>query len=400
MNHTQYDWLTSTFQEQGGILRLMPNFVPRRFGTPGRRLRLHPDDYHAMGMHRGAIKERWFTSVVQAQNGPDTAPCEGMSSVICGGDIAKQVLFRDAAEALGEELIGGDVMAKHGAWPMFAKFFDFNEPLFFHLHLKPEHAALVGRNSKPEAYYFPTQYNPHTGTLDATYFGLRHGVTKEDIKARIRAFRTGDNRITDLSTAYRVTLGTGWYTAPGVLHAPASLLTYEPQWNSDVNAVFENFTGGQVYGYSQLVENCPEDKWDDLDFIVDLIDWEVNRAPDYRERYFRPPVQASADPTHEEKWIVYGTEGHFSAKELTVQPGCSVTIRDPGAFGCVVVQGHGVMNQLPVEAPVMLRFGQPSGDECFVSAATAFSGVTYVNQSKTEPLVILKHFAMDYAPVC
>ncbi len=398
MNHARYDQLTGSFREQGGILRLMPNFVPRRFGTPGRRLRLHPDDYFAMGMHRGAIKERWFTSVVQAQNGPETEPCEGMSRVICGGDPEKQVLFRDAADMLGAELIGADVMKKHGSWPMFAKFFDFNEPLFFHLHLKPEHAALVGRNSKPEAYYFPAQYNPHTGTLDATYFGLRQGVTKEDIKARIRAFRTGDNRITDLSTAFRVTLGTGWYTAPGVLHAPASLLTYEPQWNSDVNAVFENFTGGQVYGYNQLVENCPEDKWDDLDFIVDLIDWEINCAPDYQARYFRPPVLISADPAHEEKWIVYGTEGYFSAKELTVQPGRSVTIREPGAFGCVVVQGHGAMNQLPVEAPVMLRFGQPSSDECFVSAETAFSGVTYVNHSQTEPLVILKHFAMDYAP--
>ena len=31
----------------------MPVFVPRRFGTAGRRLRLHPDDYFALGTARG-----------------------------------------------------------------------------------------------------------------------------------------------------------------------------------------------------------------------------------------------------------------------------------------------------------------------------------------------------------
>jgi len=36
------------FQDQGGILPLIPIFVPRRFGDAGRRLRLHPDDYYAL----------------------------------------------------------------------------------------------------------------------------------------------------------------------------------------------------------------------------------------------------------------------------------------------------------------------------------------------------------------
>ena len=34
--------------EQGkGILRLSPTWVPRSFCVPGRRLKLHPDDYYA-----------------------------------------------------------------------------------------------------------------------------------------------------------------------------------------------------------------------------------------------------------------------------------------------------------------------------------------------------------------
>lgn len=45
--------------EQGeGIFRLAPVFVPRLFSRPGHRLKLHPDDYFALGMARGAMKER------------------------------------------------------------------------------------------------------------------------------------------------------------------------------------------------------------------------------------------------------------------------------------------------------------------------------------------------------
>lgn len=387
--------IRSAFEAGGGILRLIPNFVPRPFGSPGRRMRLHPDDYFAYGMERGAIKERWFTSIVKAQNGPLALQNEGMSFVACSDNPADRILFADFVQELGAALIGADVMAKHGTWPMFAKFFDFNEPLFFHMHLRAEDAARVGRNSKPEAYYFPAQYNPHEGTLPATYLGLKSGVTKADIKRRLEIFRTADNHITDLSTAYRMKLGTGWYTAPGVIHAPASLLTYEPQWNSDVNAVFENYTGGQVYGYNALVENCPEDKKYDLDYIIDMIDWKANQDPEYEKHNFRPPVLDSESDGHKELWIVYETEGYFGGKELTVYPGKSVTISDKGAFGCVVVQGHGSMNGRQLESPTLLRFDGLSSDEFFVSADTARRGVTYVNQSATEPLVILKHFAKD-----
>ena len=37
--------ISSTYEKHGGIFRLIPIFVPRPFSTPGRRLRLHPDDY-------------------------------------------------------------------------------------------------------------------------------------------------------------------------------------------------------------------------------------------------------------------------------------------------------------------------------------------------------------------
>ena len=71
--------IRETLHHGHGIFRLIPVFVPRRFSAPGRRLRLHPDDYFALGTARGAIKERWFSSVIPAMNGPLAAPDEGMS---------------------------------------------------------------------------------------------------------------------------------------------------------------------------------------------------------------------------------------------------------------------------------------------------------------------------------
>ena len=45
--------------EQGkGVVRLAPAWVPRSFCVPGRRIKLHPDDYYALGGVRGVIGGR------------------------------------------------------------------------------------------------------------------------------------------------------------------------------------------------------------------------------------------------------------------------------------------------------------------------------------------------------
>lgn len=38
-----------SFDSGKGILRLAPAWVPREFCVPGRRIKLHPDDYYALG---------------------------------------------------------------------------------------------------------------------------------------------------------------------------------------------------------------------------------------------------------------------------------------------------------------------------------------------------------------
>lgn len=384
------------FERGKGILRLAPVFVPRRFGQAGRRLRLHPDDYYALGTKRGSIKERWFSSVIPAMNGPLAAPDEGMSYVAVDDLGNNRVLFRDAVEELGARLIGEELHAKYGTWPMYSKFFDYETPLFHHLHLNDAAASLVDKMGKPEAYYFPPQLNNHLGVFPVTYFGYDPDTTIEEVRERLLMFERGDNRITELSRAYRIELGTGWYTPPGVVHAPGSVLTYEPQWNSDVNSVHENVVWGEVYPYEFLVENCPDSKKYDIDYILSLMDWEKNVDPHYKKHYFRPPIVCPhSDEKHTEKWITYGNE-YFGAKELTVHPGQTVVVKDGAAYGCVVIQGHGKFGVHDAEAAVMLRFGQMSADEFFVSEEAAREGVTITNLSRWEPMVILKHFGPNH----
>jgi hypothetical protein len=391
--------IQETLERGRGILRLVPNFVPRRFSQAGRRLRLHPDDYYALGTRRGSIKERWFSSVIAAMNGELAPADEGMSYVAPTDRFEDRFLFKDAADELGAALIGPELHQKYGTWPMYSKFFDYELPLFFHLHLTDQAASRVARIGKPEAYYFPPQLNNHPGTFPATYFGFDPTVTKEQVRQKLLDFEHYDTRITELSRAYRLQLGTGWYTPPGVLHAPGSYLTYEPQWNSDVNSIYENVTSGEVYPYDFLVENCPEDKKRDVDYILSLMDWEKNVDPDYRKKYYRPPITcAHSDERHTEKWIVYGNE-YFSAKELTVMPGQTVVVKDPAAYGCILVQGHGKVGVHDAEAAIMLRFGQLSADEYFVSEAAARDGVTLTNASRWEPMVMLKHFGPNHSDV-
>ena len=90
-----------------GILRLAPTWVPRSFCVPGRRIKLHPDDYYVLGGARGGIDERWLSSTTPAKNGPLTGENEGLSAVVYSeGGKEEQLLLIDVIEELKGEVIG------------------------------------------------------------------------------------------------------------------------------------------------------------------------------------------------------------------------------------------------------------------------------------------------------
>jgi hypothetical protein len=376
-----------------GILRLDPCWVPRTFMIPGRRLRLHPDDLYALGGHRGGINERWFSSTTNADNGPGTPADEGLSYVRAGGD---RFQLKEAVEAAGDLLLGPAVMQREKGWNILCKFFDNMGPIPHHLHQSEEQARLVGRHGKPEAYYFPPQYNQIFNSFPYTFMGLEPGTTKADVRGCLERWSRGDNGILNLSRAFRLEPGTGWQIDPRILHAPGSLVTYEPQVNSDVFAMFQSEVEGRIVPWDLMIKDVPKEYHHDLDFLVGLLDWDANVNPEFAasNRVFPRPVTPFAETEgdgYREQWVCYGT-GHYSAKELTVMPTRSVTIRDSEAYGLILTQGHGAFGTLTVSTPAMIRYGQPTEDELFVTAAAAQAGVRVENRSDTDPLVILKHF--------
>jgi hypothetical protein len=377
-----------------GIVRLAPCWVPRSFLMPGGRLKLDSRDLYALGAHRGGIDERWFSSTTHAANGPGTPEDEGLSYIYLDG---KKVLFKEAIESAGDRFLGSDVMSRDGGWNMLCKFFDNLGPIPHHMHQNDEHAKLVGQKGKPEAYYFPPQYNFKGNNFPYTFMGLEPGTTKDDIRGCLQRWNEGDNGILYFSKAYKLQPGTGWQINAGVLHAPGSLVTYEPQVNSDVFAMFQSLVEGRAVGWELLVKDVPKERAHDLDFLIGMLDWEANVDREFGDhnRVFPTPVRPVEEMKaagYVENWVTYGTE-FYSAKELTVLPGRSATIRDAAAYGMILTQGYGTLGVHEVETPSLIRFGEMTKDELFVSADVAKNGVKITNRSSTEPLVMLKHFA-------
>jgi hypothetical protein len=385
--------LTSQLQEAlnagEGILRLEPNWVPRSFMIPGGRLKLHPDDLYALGAHRGGINERWFSSTTNASNGPGTPPDEGLSYVRSG---SSRFLLKDAIETAGDLLLGADIMRRDGGWNLLCKFFDNLGPIPHHLHQNDAIAKTTGQRGKPEAYYFPPQYNQKDNLFPHTFMGLEPGTTKDQIRQCLADWNKGDNGILFHARAYRLQPGAGWQINPGVLHAPGSLVTYEPQVNSDVFSMFQSLVDGRPVDRALLVKDVLPEYHNDLDYLIGMLDWEANVNPEFGKsnKVFPKPIPASTD-AYSEQWVTYGTP-YYSAKELTIHPKRKATITDAAAYGLILTQGHGTLGKHFVSTPSMIRFGAMTEDELFVTYDAAKRGVEIENLSETEPLVLLKHF--------
>jgi hypothetical protein len=387
--------LSRALDAGNGLLRLTPTWVPRSFLHPGKRIKLHPDDWYAYGAHRGGIDERWFSSTTEAAN-EGRVWHEGLSFCEFEGE---EFLLRDAVAEAGSQLIGEAMFKKYNRWPVYSKFFDNMGPIPHHMHQGFADAKLVGQEGKPESYYFPPQLNNVDNNFAYTFMGLEPGTTKAQVRKCLEDWSKGDNGILDLSRAYRLKRGTGWLIPPGVLHAPGSLCTYEPQWGSDVFGMFQSLVEGREVPWSLLVKDMPSDKHKNLDFIVGQLDWEKNVDTHFKEHNYLEPIvdKERSGKGYTDRWIVYGTvngDQLFSSKELTLEPGAKCTLQDPGASGWITVQGCGRMGSLEIQTPVMIRFGARTEDEIFISYEAARRGVEIENTGG-EPLVGLRYFGPD-----
>ena len=384
-------------EDTGGLLRLSPTWVPRSFLQPGLRIKLHPDDTYAYGLSRGGIDERWFGSTTVTAN-EGRAEDEGLSYIVAG---TERFTLLDAINACGADIIGSAIWDKYGKWPVYSKFFDNMGPIPHHMHQSAEQAALVGQEGKPESYYFPPQHNNVGNNFPYTFMGLEPGTTRQQLYDCIANWNKGDNKILEISKAYKLQPGTGWLIDPCILHAPGSLCTYEPQWGSDVFGMYQNLVEGREVPWSLLVKDMPKEKHQDIDFIIDQIDWEKNLEPNFKDNHYLEPVTSSKGENFHDKWIVYGKVDnfqYFTAKEITVAPLGKVTITDNGAYSAIVVQGQGFANKLRLNCPKLLRFNELSEDEFFATENAAKAGIVFENTSSTEPLVLLRYFGPEVNP--
>ena len=232
---------------------------------------------------------------------------EGLSYVVVRGPAVPAL--RRGGRRPGRGSSAETIWDKYKRWPVYSKFFDNMGPIPHHMHQQAKHAALTGQEGKPESYYFPPQLNAAENHFDYTFMGLEPGTTKADVRNCLEDWDKGDNGILDLSKAYRLKPGTGWMIPAGVLHAPGSLCTYEPQWGSDVFGMYQSLVEGREVPWALLVKDVPKDKHHDLDFIVEQLDWDKNVDPHFKEHnYLEPIVDAEKlGRGYTDRWIDYGT---------------------------------------------------------------------------------------------
>ena len=159
------------------------------------------------------------------------------------------------------------------------------------------------------------------------------------------------------SKAYRLKRGTGWLIPPGVLHAQGRFVPYEPQWGSDVFGMYQSLVEGREVPWSLLVKDMPEDKHNDLDFIVRSAGLGQERRYAFQKiTTIWNRLLLRREKAGQDLWIVYGlVDGKqlFSARELTLQPGAKCTLNDAGASGWITVQGSGRIGKLDLQTPAM-----------------------------------------------
>ena len=158
------DQLQRILADTKGIIPLEPAWVARDWLPPGRRLGLD-DAAYDLG-ERGFICERWLGSTTHASNRIHVAD-EGLSYARTEHD---RMLLIDMVAADPAAIMGPEYAATHTGLSRLAKIFDYGARIPYHIHPRKEHAALVGRNPKDEAYYFPDGVD--LGEHPETFFGL------------------------------------------------------------------------------------------------------------------------------------------------------------------------------------------------------------------------------------
>ena len=381
--------LDRTLADGDGVLALEPAWVARDMLPAGRRLGL-PGGRYGRG-ERGAICERWLASTTHADNrvGP---PGEGLSHTLLVGGL--RVSLKTIVDQCAPVLLGVDYAVSHAGLGRLAKVFDYAGRLPLHVHHRAQHAALVGRNPKEEAYYFPPGVD--MGAQPETFFGVHPWMALEREHEVLLPYleKWDSDLILRFSRAFRLAPDEGYHVPAGVLHAPGSALTIELQEDSDVMAVLQARVGNHTLPKEMLFKDVRAEDRSRLGerFILELIDWATNGDPYFYENHHLVPrsVEGSQQVGGEEHWIFYNSRC-FSGKKLVVRAGESYESTEPGVYSLFVWAGRGRIGNHDVVSR------DPYEDELLVTHDRALLPLTITNTGD-EGLVIFKFFGPDVQP--
>ena len=105
--------------------------------------------------------------------------------------------------------------------------------------------------------------------------------------------------------------------------------------------MYQSLVEGRAVPWDLLVKDVPKEHHHDLDYLIEMLDWEANVDPDFSAiAYFIPtgraaPIEMTAPATRRVGRLFHA---YYSAKELTVFPGASATLKDAAAYGVIVVK--------------------------------------------------------------
>ena len=148
----------------------------------------------------------------------------------------------------------------------------------------PRSAGRGNRKAASPHAFLPSSTGPAT-IFPTPFFGMEPGTTKADIHplAPVR-WSQGDNGILDSSRkAYRRKLRAyrlGWPRRASCTPCGRTLVTYEPQWGSDVVGMYQSMVEGQArVPWELLVKDVPDAHHHDVNYLVDQLGWEKNVDP-------------------------------------------------------------------------------------------------------------------------
>jgi hypothetical protein len=355
--------LQKELDQKDGVLKLSPNIVLEEY--PGLdRLGVR----NSRPGNRGYLSERWIASCIKLSSAPKSSRM-GLSSISLGSS-GHEMLLSDAFEFSPGRILGKSYAnVNRKRLGLALGILDVGYPIFHHVH-----------PTKDESYFF-LQHKSALGPTPYSHLGLHPGTGDSQMLDCLK--RWNDDKVLDLSPAYRLNVGEGFLTPAGVPHAPGTAITLELAEPMDDNIIIQAEYMGKILPKRRfLLRNLPDEK-----SVNKLINFKVASDPHYYRKFHLTPQLVSKPPEGRcsERWIYSPrTSRKYSGKELVVEPSAKVRCKERAAHPLLIWQGRGRIQRTPVRA----QLGQ---DEVFITKEAADSGYLVENTGSTK-LVAYKTF--------